>query len=291
MENIKTSICSFWEKGTCHYMNNSRLCLYAHGENELQSIECKFRSKCFNPVCKYNHGSFLPQIKNKIYANEIPITIKKKIKKNKFNNKDIKIYNNIVNDKNVNNIDKQKEDNILNDSLYLNKLLNYVDEFYINKIETKFIKFGNIISNLKDKINILNNIIEEKNNKIHELENINSTTNIKYGINIKVQNEYENYNIKNINDIESNIYRNIYKEHKLEKIYKKWESVYNIFQKYNFNYKIINKHIKEVNQYIKDKNIYKIKGRCCKIYNFYNKLKKNEIHEYLPISKIIHLKI
>ena len=42
---------------------------------------------------------------------------------------------------------------------------------------------------------------------------------------------------------------------KLIKIYKKWKNIYEIFNKYNFNYKIIKENLNEIYNYINDKNI------------------------------------
>lgn len=46
----------------------------------------------------------------------------------------------------------------------------------------------------------------------------------------------------------------------LTKLYQKWSNVYGIFDKYNFNYKIIKNNINELYKYVKDKNIYKNKS-------------------------------
>jgi hypothetical protein len=71
--------------------------------------------------------------------------------------------------------------------------------------------------------------------------------------------------------------------------YKKWINIYNLFKKYNFNYNNIN--LDELEQYVKDKNIYKIKERCIKVYNYYNKILKKEIKDYLYVTEIFKMKI
>lgn len=47
----------------------------------------------------------------------------------------------------------------------------------------------------------------------------------------------------------------INRRNKLVHIYKKWVNVYNIFEKYSYDYKTIKKNINEINKYIKDQNI------------------------------------
>lgn len=46
----------------------------------------------------------------------------------------------------------------------------------------------------------------------------------------------------------------------LTKLYQIWSNVYGIFDKYNFNYKIIKNNINEAYKYVKDKN----KRKMCK---------------------------
>lgn len=43
----------------------------------------------------------------------------------------------------------------------------------------------------------------------------------------------------------------INRRNKLVHIYKKWVNVYNIFEKYSYDYKTIKKNINEINKYIK----------------------------------------
>jgi hypothetical protein len=74
---------------------------------------------------------------------------------------------------------------------------------------------------------------------------------------------------------------------RLIKLYQKWQNVYGIFNKYNFNYKRIKNNIQEIHQFVKDKNLYKIKERCTKIYRYYQEILNNNINEYKNISDII----
>ena len=67
--------------------------------------------------------------------------------------------------------------------------------------------------------------------------------------------------------------------------------MYNIFEKYNYNYKLIKENISQIRVYIKDKNIYKVKERAIKIYKYYSNLKINKDIDFLTISNILKMKI
>jgi hypothetical protein len=172
----------------------------------------------------------------------------------------------------------------------LNKNMNnYNLKFYLKKI--KQLEYNNFsLMDTIDKLNTkickdgINNHIEIK--KENTITNNGITTNSveyenKKGIDVEIQVNTTKCNI--------NINKKLYKKDKLENLYKKWINVYNVYQKYNFNYKNIKENINEIFIYLKDKNIYKIKERCVKIYNYYNKIILGETKEYLPISKILKL--
>lgn len=48
----KTKICNFWKINKCKFMDNSELCDYAHGENELI---CHLNEICDDNNCKKKH--------------------------------------------------------------------------------------------------------------------------------------------------------------------------------------------------------------------------------------------
>lgn len=127
--------------------------------------------------------------------------------------------------------------------------------------------------------NIENNISKDYKQII-----INNKNN---GVSIGIQTD----NIDSIMDINLNQKVFSRSKNKLEKIYQKWVNVHNIFEKYNYNYKLIKENLNEIHVYIKDKNIYKVKERAIKIYKYYNKLKINKNIEFLTISNILKIKI
>lgn len=163
-----------------------------------------------------------------------------------------------------------------NHGYFLPQDINKVYEFPIT-IKKKIMKNGkNDDSEIR---NIENNI-----NKDYKQIIINNKNN---GISIGIQTD----NIDPVTDI--NLNKKVFSrsKNKLEIIYQKWVNVYNIFEKYNYNYKVIKENLNEIRVYIKDKNIYKVKERAIKIYKYYNKLKINKNIEFLTISNILKIKI
>lgn len=171
---------------------------------------------------------------------------------------------------------------------FLPQDINNVYEIPIRiKNKNKKIKKNKYVKNEDAEIqNIENNI--NKNNKQNILINdkniyykISTMTQNNNGISIGIQTD----------TIDFGMVITLNKKNKLEKIYQKWVNVYNIFEKYNYNYNLIKENIREIRVYIKDKNIYKVKERAIKIYKYYNKLKTNKNIEFLPISNILKIKI
>lgn len=102
--------------------------------------------------------------------------------------------------------------------------------------------------------------------------------------NKRLKNEIEN--LKNSHTKDGIVECKKINNKKMDILYNKYINIYNIFNKFDNNYKIIKDEIK---QYTNDNNIYKVKSRATKIYNFYNNLKNGIINEYLPITKIIKM--
>lgn len=307
---IKSEICIYWKNNTCRFMANPEKCSFSHGMEDFQknTIDCKYGSRCNNPKCNFFHGKG-PTTVNMVY--DLQIITKNKIKKNNKKNK--KVYHEHINIiKNDNNntfnnysnnlikmlpiidttntekvtIIKKNQDikeNIFIENKDYNKLLSYVDTYYIihytNIINRKNKYFGKIVEKNYNYINILRNDINELKNDNKKLKNKLKEQKLFHEKEIlKIKNSYTtNKMVEHKNkDINKN---------KLINLYNKYINLYNIF-KVN-KYKDINK--KEIEKYTNDKNIYKIKQRAYKVNSFYNKLKEGIYKDYLPISKIIKM--
>lgn len=270
---IKTKMCRYYLNNKCKYMKTPKSCPYAHGEEDINKIICKYKNKCINLNCRYYHEKPINTfINNKIVVN-------KKSKHNNFYiNEDskinsielpisgldinsIKIYNKHDPKKNA-NIKIIKNDNPINNnrkdfSSELDKLLNVVDSYYINIINNKNIEIRDIIvkNNFK-----LNNQIE-----------------------ISMKKKY--VSVDDICSCKKDIVEKIPKNNKL-KLYEKYISLYNLF----INKKYKNLDFKSIRKYSLDKNIYKLKERSFKVFKYVEFIKINNIkNNYLPISKIIKL--
>lgn len=338
----KYVLCEYYKNKTCKFMNDSKLCTYAHGKNDLTIVDCKFGSGCTNIDCKFNHGDNL--INNNIY--EIPIIIKskktnkkniknninKKVNKNNSSNifemlnnqeNETSSKNNIINtfqiDINnvpnnvpildpINNIQTIKiinKDKKINEIVTIprinnnDKLFNIIDNYYVTKYlnhvyiknkEISTICYNNFkyIKQLNNKINEKNNIIYKLKEKINnfEKENINLSSKIKLLIDnkkdviLKTEKNILVYQVDPTTNDESAHNLNIPND-----LYTKYINIYEIFRKYNFNYKLIN--IDEIRKYSKDMNIYKLKQRASKVFNYYQKYKAG-IVDLLPVSKLIY---
>lgn len=318
----KIIICSYWEKGSCKYMNDPDQCSFAHGEEDIKRIYCKYGINCLNIKCSFYHGNNITDSVKEISVNLFDF-VKDKNKKKKQKNKktiipqipqtstsiiDIPLIDPIKNeideiesDKfNKNIIIINKNDNIkdcLNIGIKyheddLNKLLSYIDIYYITY-------YNNRINELEERNRTINEKFKEyrkknENNKMSKTMidcsvqtiNINNTS-VSIQTN-KIPSIVKSQMVDSCTQTNNdNIIKNDEKKNKLEKIYNKWITIYNIFNKYNFNYKLVKDNISELRKLIKDNNIYKVKQRCVKIFNYYQKMKINGIFNYQPISIII----
>lgn len=132
-------------------------------------------------------------------------------------------------------------------------------------------------------------IIRKKSKKNYN--NIFNITELDTGVKNKCNNNTSISSVGVNVGIQTDNCTNLNKINKLERNYQKWINVYNIFEKYNYNYKLIKENINEIEKYVKDKNIYKVKERAIKIYNYYKKLKENNYIEYMSISNILKVKM
>lgn len=298
----KTIICDYWKNNICKHMKDSFKCKFAHGVEEIQTINCMYGINCYNINCKFKHEdkTTIP-----VMVYDIPIVDKRKNKKNKNKNK-----------KQPNHDVKKKND------FYLHTEISVEDKYKINNTGTDIVTIIKKDEDIKEKVNVKNpddkkllpfldeyykDIINKKNKFINEIV----TYNYKYIVNIRKENDLlksQNNELKTKNikleldklerEKENNILKNtcatkmgnsvnklIINKNKLLKLYNKYVNLYNIFKNSKDNYKSID--IEEINKYTKDKNIYKIKQRAYKIYNFYEKYKNGLIKDLLPISRII----
>lgn len=153
----KTAICSYWVKENCEFMKYPKKCRYAPGKDDIFIIKCKYGRNCINNFCKFNHGDISTRPKMVYNVTINPKKNKKKINK-QINIKDKSKNNGYTTDSILSNMLKnQKDDNISDkitiinkdtkireniiisrnteykDSIYYNKFLTFVDEFYISK--------------------------------------------------------------------------------------------------------------------------------------------------------------
>ena len=296
----KTTICSYWEKKSCRFMNKPENCIFAHGMEDLKKISCIYGSNCYNVNCNFNHenNSIKP-----VMVYDIPIIklIKdKKVKKNKkktFSNveenskkeKDIILCENkneekiqivkIVNKhKNIN-----ESINVLNTNY--NKMLSMVDDFYIKKYDNMLYSKNKYISKkINDNyklISYLRKINIDKDLIIHKITDENERLKKKDYL----ENTKKNTIHANMEDL-LNKKKKPKDQNKLKSLYNKYINIHKIFMKYK-NYKLIN--LDEIKEYTKDKNIYKVKQRSCKVYDFYTRYKKGILKELLPVSTIFKM--
>lgn len=249
----KTSLCDFWKQNKCINMNSPGLCKYAHGEDELKVIECKYKNYCFTSNCSFSHKP----ITRDITINLLDcIKYKNKIKKNKINNKIHNIKNmdhkNKEGDNNNNiivSINKKECKCDINTNEYYKLLLKKNEELL--KKNTDFIDREN---QLKLEIDNLNKIIKEKEIK---LENIN---------------------------------RNISSD-KIDLIDKLKNNT--ITKYYNIGKIIIEQNktdIEHIRKYFKCKNISMIKNRSVRMFKVIEHMKKNNIENIkTSLRNIFHM--
>lgn len=206
---IKTILCKYYIENRCKFVNSTELCSYAHGNNDLKTIDCKFGARCTNVNCKFYHGDINV---NKIENIEHIIKIDKKIIKN---NK-IKVIQTITpknDDKDYYNIYKEL-DLLINLDVYnnLDKIKNN-DNFDIQKFSDSFRNSNNLLSIdkyiaiIKDKniiISKLKNQLEKQKMSIKNKYNLNL-----YDKYFKIYNilEGNNYDQLKIISEDKNIYK------------------------------------------------------------------------------------
>lgn len=287
----KTTICSYWEKKSCRFMNNPKNCIFAHGVEDLKKISCIYGSNCYNVNCKFNHEN-ISTIPSMVY--DIPIIDLKKNKKVKKNKK--------KNFSNAEEISKKEKDNIsfntdipcenkiqivkivnkhkgINETINVlntnyNKMLSIVDDFYIKKYDNM----------LYSKNKYISKIINDNYKLISYLRNINKDKDL---IIHKITDENERLKKKEcLENIKKDKPSKMEDQNKLKTLYNKYINIYKIFMKYS-NYKLIN--LDEIKEYTKDRNIYKVKQRSYKIYEFYTMYQKGILKELLPVSTIFKM--
>lgn len=251
----KTIICNYWKKGICKFMIKPEKCNFAHGSDDIRTItiNCRYGSFCHNVDCMFFHGS-ISTTRQMVY--EIPLIIKKSKKSKKDINKNI--FTQRGNSEKIKILEENKKT--------VNSLSSILKN--ISDISDNLDNYGNRTNN------IINTEYKDLNSIIKELEIENQM----------LKNEIEN--LKEYHTKNSMVENKKINNKKMDILYNKYISIYNIFKKFDNNYKIIKEKIK---QYTNDNNIYKVKSRATKVYNFCNNLKCGIINEYLPITKIIKM--
>lgn len=297
----KYILCDYYKNKNCKFMAQPNLCDYAHGEDDIKIIDCKYGNKCLNSKCLFYHGDINVVNKN-IY--EIPIIVKEKkkkvIKKNILPNVEVtsqlyipdgvdkkpskneknivKIINkekaiqDIVSIPNGHNIPIMVDFN----SMECNKLLTFLDNYYINKYEDLNYKYNNIF---KENNKLRKEII------FYKEKNINKSLDDDFNINIHKIKPTEHVEPNNPSMVDEILN---YDKINLLNLYKKYNEIYKIFQECNFNYKIIDKN--KLQTFTNDKNIYKLKKRAEMVFLYFNKYKSG-MSELIPVSKIFKLKM
>lgn len=254
---LKSIICKYFLNGKCKFMNNSNKCQFAHGENELVKIECKYKQHCTNPKCTYNHDAI---------------------------NNDYSKPNNYVYEPIINKIYKNK------------KLDNYSSKTYYLKNKFKFI-INRIILNIKIKTFLKNKIIKQNefihNNNIKEIYNILKKFNINKNLE-KLENilnchfKPDTLNLQNTNNIIE-----IRNNNKTFLSFQKYYNLGNMILKDENNWKSI---IKNMICFNNEKNIYKVKNRALRIiklidikYKSINKLQNIIDNNNFSIRKIFNM--
>lgn len=234
INNNKTKICLFWEKGICKYMNNYEKCIYSHGTSDLKKRYCIYKNNCFSSKCKFEHEI----IDLKIKVDLIDFIKPKKISKIK-NKKQLEIK------ENTKTLKYYERD--------YNKLLNYIDTFYLNKIE-----------------NLKNTIIEFKNKKNEIVNN--------------------NYSMKNKLTYSEDNLENNKKKKKLiysidNKIINKYYTLGKMLIEQNNNL-----NITYINKYFNCKNTSMIKDRCNRIYKLISHMKEYNFKNInISLRSIFHM--
>lgn len=195
---IKTIFCKYFLNNKCKY--TSKDCLYAHGDNDINLVECRYGSRCLNPNCRFDHGKNNSKT-YMVYNPIIKYINKKKVKQfncipkyNKIkNNVNILSEKSIDNGKINNNIFNKKDVLIYNLRKEIKKLKNKENSEKLQKMD----KY--------DKYSILYDIInkKEENGVAENIKNITKDKNIyKLKLRCKKVKEYidiiKKYNIKEV---------------------------------------------------------------------------------------------
>lgn len=139
---VKTILYKYFIENRCKYSSDT--CLFAHGEENMTHIECKFANNCNNAYCLFDHGRVNI---NKTVIYEPVIRYKNNNKNFGKKSKNSKIFNNIKNKdiliSNIGKIDNLNNpgDKKINNSIYK------LEGYYINILKQK----DDIIYNLKKK--------------------------------------------------------------------------------------------------------------------------------------------
>jgi hypothetical protein len=308
----KTVICKYWKNKNCKFMENAEKCMYAHGDDYITIVNCKYGINCYNSKCKFNHGE-ISTIPNMVY--NIPIIDKRKKQKIKK----------IIKNKNHDNISKNKENNLSiiekEENIPLKSIIPYSEDILKN---TTNVKIVNKEKGIEENIDIFNKDYDKTLSIIDRfyIEKYNNTINDKNKyIRQIVFNNYKNiYYLRKINNNKDEIINKLNSENrslkkvieelktnnekkkkenikyqhtinnmvdiKNKKIYDKYICLYEIFNKYKY-YKLIN--MEEIRKYTNDKNIYKVKQRSFKVFKFYEKFKDGTIKDLLPLSTIFKM--
>jgi hypothetical protein len=200
---IKTVICKYFLNNKCKY--TSKDCLYAHGDSDINIIECRYGASCLNPNCRFDHGK--GNLKTyMIYNPIIKYEDKKKVKQ-------FKIKNNVnILSKNLIDNGKTNDNNILMSIFYeYNNIFNKKDAVIYNlRKEIKKFKNKEFLEKLQkmdkyDKYSNLYDIINKKGNNevVENIKNITKDKNIyKLKLRCKKVKQYidiiRKYNIKEI---------------------------------------------------------------------------------------------
>lgn len=289
----KIIICDYWKNKTCKFMKDSDNCMYAHGVEDLNVVECKYGSKCNNINCLFDHGESIAQstIVNMVYDFPIidkrknKIKCKKLMKKENNINMDILNHNTMINSVYCVNNKKPEKSNVvkiinkeknINEIIMIfntdyNNLLSTIDDFYINKYNTM----------INDKNKIISMVVRNNYRTIVSLRNINKNKDL-----LISKLKKENILLKENNGKKCYTKNNMVYQNKIISLYDKYINIFNIFNKYK-NYKLIN--FDEIKKYTKDKNIYKLKQRSTKVYNFYENFKNGNVKNLLPVSTIFKM--
>lgn len=272
---MKIVICKYYLENKCKYKKME--CSYAHGVDDINIIECKYGVRCVNTNCIFDHGVFNLKIEN-IYS---PVIIYK-------NKKHIKIP---ITKINKNDVDKKLDSSEIEEN-------NKKDHKYSRNIENKLLKINQDINihgkdTKSDESEIEENCrnIENKHLFINQDVNVhdNNKNNIYNEIYYnKLINTLDNYYYNIINQ-KNIIINNLLNKIKLLNIPKTSKTSTNL-EKYKKYHKLNDAIFSSANydNITKDKNIYKLKLRCSRIKTYMEIVKKYDVKDILPISKILN---